>query len=360
MQGDAALDARDRVRIDALVEKMHQARDLDVFVDIVLRGLLDLIPSIDASYAEMRPADRTVALRVLPPPPPEFLGEALPLLRERITDNPLAAHFLRTGDTRALTWDDVVEDMDEFRRSDLFPLFFDRLGISSQMVVALPAPEGVVIGFGLNRGVEGFSERDRGVLNALRPHLAAAHRAVQTKREADQWRSVLAAEGWAVILVDGQGTVVPSVPQGPEPALRIGFPLEPGEPLPAALRNVIVDQVAGYGADQLAARSAPVRLAAAGADFDAWVVPSPVPPHVVLVKPRGVDREALADLGLSSRQIDVAAVLAEGGTNRQIAARLQLAEATVKKHLEHIFARLGVDNRAAAVAVIRSARSAAG
>ncbi len=357
MRGDAALSASDRVGVDALVERMHGADDFDGFVDVVLRGLMVLIPSINVSYGEMNPADQTAVFVVYPPLPAEVMGELVPVVRRRLLDNPLVAHFLRTGDTRALMWSDVVEDMEEFRRSEIFPLFFDRFGISTQMAVTIPAPEGVVVGIGLNRGEEGFGERDRAVLNALRPHLAAAHRAMQTRREADQWRTVLAAEGWAVVLVDSQGYVVRSVPHGPEPALRIGFPLEPGEPLPEPLGGVVVAHVGGYGSDQLASRSAPVRIEAAGVGFDAWVVPSPVPPHVVLVKPQGVDRRALLDLGLSSRQADVAAALAEGGTNRQIATRLGMAEATVKKHLEHIFARLGVDNRAAAVAVIRSARS---
>jgi DNA-binding NarL/FixJ family response regulator len=42
--------------------------------------------------------------------------------------------------------------------------------------------------------------------------------------------------------------------------------------------------------------------------------------------------------------------VAAGYSNGQIARRLQVSEATVAKHLENIFARLQVTNRAAAVA----------
>ena len=356
MRGDRALTAGDRTRVDALVDRMHGAENLAEFVQIVLKGLLDLIPAIDASYAEMAPANQRFVVEVRPQPPPEFMERVIARMRERVTQNPLVAHFLRTGDTRALTWDDVVDDMEEFRQSDFFRLLSEGMGIESQMAVGLPAPEGVVVGFGLNRGAEGFSDRDRSVLNALRPHLAAAHRAIRSRYEANQWRSVLTAEGWAVVLVDGNGTVTRSVPAGPEPALQIGFPLEPGEVLPSPLREAVVDVAEGYVVAEPAARRGPIRVDAAGAGFDAWVVPSPIPPHVVLVKPRGIDRSAVLALGLSPRQVDVAAALAEGGTNRQIARRLGMAEATVKKHLEHIFARLGVDNRGAAVATIRAAR----
>jgi DNA-binding NarL/FixJ family response regulator len=42
--------------------------------------------------------------------------------------------------------------------------------------------------------------------------------------------------------------------------------------------------------------------------------------------------------------------VARGATNRDAAARLFVSEATVKTHLVHIYAKLGVSDRAAAVA----------
>ena len=53
--------------------------------------------------------------------------------------------------------------------------------------------------------------------------------------------------------------------------------------------------------------------------------------------------------GLSSREIDVLTALARGQSNKQIAKALHLSEATVKTHLLHIYAKLGVDSRTAAV-----------
>jgi ATP/maltotriose-dependent transcriptional regulator MalT len=44
-------------------------------------------------------------------------------------------------------------------------------------------------------------------------------------------------------------------------------------------------------------------------------------------------------------------VIAAGGTNRSAAARLLVSEATVKTHLLHIYDKLGVRDRAAAVAI---------
>lgn len=45
--------------------------------------------------------------------------------------------------------------------------------------------------------------------------------------------------------------------------------------------------------------------------------------------------------------------VAEGKANRAIARTLFISEATVKTHLVHVFEKLGVDNRTAAVTAAR-------
>jgi NarL family two-component system response regulator YdfI len=52
---------------------------------------------------------------------------------------------------------------------------------------------------------------------------------------------------------------------------------------------------------------------------------------------------------LTPRELEVLDVLAEGLSNRAIAARLQISEHTVKFHISSIFAKLGAENRTDAV-----------
>ncbi len=54
--------------------------------------------------------------------------------------------------------------------------------------------------------------------------------------------------------------------------------------------------------------------------------------------------------GLSAREVEVLKLVAAGKTNREIAAEMVISEHTVSRHLQNIFAKLGVSSRAAATA----------
>jgi DNA-binding NarL/FixJ family response regulator len=56
-----------------------------------------------------------------------------------------------------------------------------------------------------------------------------------------------------------------------------------------------------------------------------------------------------AEEALTGREIEVLELVARGSSNADVAARLFISEATVKTHLLHIFGKLGVDDRTAAV-----------
>jgi len=56
-------------------------------------------------------------------------------------------------------------------------------------------------------------------------------------------------------------------------------------------------------------------------------------------------REPAVDHGLSAREREVLALLAEGRSNREIASALSVTLATVKSHLVRIYAKLEAKNR---------------
>ncbi|MEV0390394.1 response regulator transcription factor [Nonomuraea sp. NPDC050643] len=73
-------------------------------------------------------------------------------------------------------------------------------------------------------------------------------------------------------------------------------------------------------------------------------------PSVAGVLARGAREAGRRPSPLSPRETEVLGLIARGSTNREVAARLFITEATVKTHLLHIFAKLEVKDRAAAVA----------
>lgn len=93
-----------------------------------------------------------------------------------------------------------------------------------------------------------------------------------------------------------------------------------------------------------------VRAVAAGG---VWIDPS-LPRRLFAEFQRraaGPAEPATADAGLSRREREVLACIAYGASNRAIAAKLSISHETVKTHIRHVFAKLGVRNRVEAALV---------
>ncbi|WP_020658282.1 response regulator [Amycolatopsis benzoatilytica] len=89
--------------------------------------------------------------------------------------------------------------------------------------------------------------------------------------------------------------------------------------------------------------AAAVRNAAAG-----QTVLAPAVAH------RLMNRMRTPAAALSGREIEVLGLVADGLSNVEISKRLFLSQATVKSHLVHIYSKLAVDSRTAAVAAAQA------
>ncbi len=102
------------------------------------------------------------------------------------------------------------------------------------------------------------------------------------------------------------------------------------------------------GRDEIAAA---IRAAASGQavldpGVQARLVQAVVTGHSVT---RGVAASTVAPDGLTPREVDVLTLIAEGLSNREIANRLFVSEATVKTHINNLFAKAQLRDRAHAV-----------
>jgi DNA-binding CsgD family transcriptional regulator len=71
--------------------------------------------------------------------------------------------------------------------------------------------------------------------------------------------------------------------------------------------------------------------------------------------PFGPWNQSLPALGLTRREDEVLRWVARGKSNREIADALSIAPGTVKKHLDHIYAKLGVTTRTEAAVKVATA-----
>lgn len=345
------LDERDALAVLGLVEALTTAQTIDEYAVMAMTGLTELIPCVDASFNELNPSAGRIRWSAFPEN--SLMDHYAPLFAELMLQNPLVRYFDETADTRAMMWSDLAT-LDQIQQTDLHQQMFGPLGVYSQMALVLPAPPGIIVGFAVNTGVDGFSERDRAVMNTLRPHLAHYYRVIQLRNELSGQQPGPKPRGWTGALANREGVVEAVSDNARQLEEESGVRLTEGEPLPEPLRASFAAGVSGYAPSQPAVLSRSTRISNEANGVAGWHVPGPVAPHVVIVQAEvDVASQRLEAAGLSPRQVDVALQLAEGGTNRALAQRLGIAEGTLRKHLERIYRALEVNDRATAIARIR-------
>jgi DNA-binding response OmpR family regulator/DNA-binding CsgD family transcriptional regulator len=119
----------------------------------------------------------------------------------------------------------------------------------------------------------------------------------------------------------------------------------------AVLRQMLALRHEGAG------NSAQCQLDVGGVQLECAML-SPIGPDELLFrlseKRAGEDASQLQQLGVTSREAEVLLWLSRGKSNREIGEILGISPRTVNKHLEQVFVKLGVENRASAAA--RAAR----
>jgi hypothetical protein len=258
---------------------------------------------------------------------------SLRVLGELGSENPLLRHLLSTGDGSALRISDLAT-AEEFHATRLYQKLYAKMGMEYQMSVTLPAPAPMVFAVVLGHGDHDFSERDRAVMNTLRPYLAQAWRNV---RDHEHLRSLVAVaqdaastQGWgAIVLCSPPAELVP----GALVTLYryFGRPSK-ASPFPARVERWLLAQRDLHSdgsslelgrplAAQLDGRRALLRYLPAQRAHPGAIIVS----EDVLAA--GQDLELL---GLSPREGQVVHLLIAGLSNAVIAERLRLAPGTVR------------------------------
>jgi DNA-binding CsgD family transcriptional regulator len=344
----ASLSGADlRATLDFVAE-VHEFESIERFRGGVLPGLLRLVPGDLVGYNEVEPGGEAMTL-TYPVQTPEWAGVELARLAH---EHPLIASQA-SGDRSTHAISDFLGPR-EFRALELYAELYRRIGAEDQIAFGLPGP--AVIGIAWNRAGRGFSERDRALLELLRPHLAGAHRrVVERDRSAARLAALergLAEQDAAILVLDGAGSVT-DASEGASALLAAYFPAPHGRTgLPAALAAWL-ELPTGLGGPT------PLTIDGPRGRLTVRAVTLPHGGRLLCIDEEPLPTpERLRELGLTRRQAEVLSLLATGSSVEEIAGALFLSRATVRKHLEHVYARLGVHTRAEAVARALSGASA--
>ncbi len=172
----------------------------------------------------------------------------------------------------------------------------------------------------------------------IRVHLAGAQLVASVHAAID-------AAGHALFAAGDDGTLRWATPGAARLLAGLG---QPGEGLPAAICALWRDPAAGDAVD-LAGGDGD------GASLDIRLVGRIGPGELLLrvapSRPSRDEARVRAQLPVTAREAEVLIWLTRGKSNRDIAEILGLSPRTVNKHLEQIYAKLGIENRSSAVAL---------
>ncbi len=281
-------------------------------------------------------------------------------LARNAANHPLISHYARTRDGRAYKLSDFVT-REQLHQLGAYKEIFSVAGVEHQIAFTLPSQPTLIIGLALSRaGRRDFDERDRSLLNLARPHLVQAYRNVAAyTRLQGTLRALsrgLAERGEGVVTFTREGAIEFVSPIATT-LLQARFPGWSGRAgrLPHELAEALAAARAANGHPSGGpAAGTPMLVPGEGRTLVARLVAGRAAdePDAILLEARSepLDVTAVRALGLTTRQAEVLRLIALGRSTEQVAHDLRIAPATVRKHLEHVYDRLGVTSRTQAVA----------
>jgi DNA-binding CsgD family transcriptional regulator len=317
--------------LEGALRFLHEATDVagpDPFPPHLLETLRTLIGCEWASYCELdRPGERLLELVESPVPDDDGSDEVFWAI---VSEHPLCMAQAQ-GRFDALKLSDF-HTRRELRRLGVYAEWFRPAGIEFELEVALPSPPSHTRTFLFDDARHDFGERERTLLNLLQPHLLQLYDAAGMRRRGEVARRLIqaAADSASACVLVTEGAMEPV-----------------GERAREWLRSYFPD---GFPAEWLRRRRGPASMTVERETGTLLI--EYVPDDLLILQERRQDDDA----ALTPREHEVIALVADGLRNIEIAERLWVSPATVRKHLENIYDKLGVHTRTAAVAHVQRSR----
>jgi DNA-binding CsgD family transcriptional regulator/uncharacterized protein YjiS (DUF1127 family) len=320
-----------RRAVRALAE-LSELEDIAQYPQSSARLVRRLIPCEIASFTLVDPGRTATAAA----DPVEGLSQDDGAVFARYApQHPLISHFASTQDPAALRISDFMTRR-QLHATELYDYIYRPIATEYQLAVSAPSTlrPSAIVGLTVSRSRRDFTEAERELLELVAPQFRSTLRRLSDRALIDAMLAARDNSGAGVALIDSDGLIV----RATTPARDAG--LSAGEPLPRPLQEM------------LTAGSRRLQLSLGDSLLSAELIPDVgVGLRAVRLTPvqRPPDAAALRGLGVTPRQAEVLALIVRGRTTGQIAVQLRISARTVEKHLEAVYARLGVANRSQAI-----------
>jgi DNA-binding CsgD family transcriptional regulator len=248
-----------------------------------------------------------------------------------------------------------------WQRTGLFAEVIRRLEVEDDLGLDVALDSGMILSFCVWRRGWTFRPEERTLFDLLGPHVrqawAQSERMKRTGLGEGLPESVEWALGHGVIRVDARGRVL-------EWSARTRAQLESFTGVPRSTAHLPAPLMAWFRTQCARLRQrrpvedphAVLRLDGENATLDVQFAADPGRDQYYLVleeKRMVADPALLGPLGLSAREQEVLFWIAQGKANQAVGLILRISVHTVKRHLEKIYGKLGVDGRHAAAVLAR-------
>jgi DNA-binding CsgD family transcriptional regulator len=238
----------------------------------------------------------------------------------------------------------------QFHRTGLFNEVYKFMGADEQMCLGLEVMPNQVVSCTLNRERRDFTERDRAMLGALKPHLINAFRNAYALEQLEREREYLAeVADKGVLVLDREA----NLRFASEAALRLlqkYFEKFKDGKLPGDLRDFVKDQLRQVS-EEYFEPSAPFHVSNENSELRIRLIfdLDRDELRLILEESEKLSPYIFRDVGFTTRESEVLYWIQMGKTNDVIATLCGCSTRTVQKHVEHIREKLNVETRTAAV-----------
>lgn len=353
----------------SFVQRLRSPCSLEEFPTQVLSNLPTVISSELNFYSSLNLQTQTLlSSQTFPLIDSAEIERIKRVAQQYFYTHPLVRNFAETGDGTAYKISDFISPNQLHGLEGVYGQFLRPLEAEEQLAIVLPIATNNPVERHLHRVKEihcaalcrnqrSFSERDRLILNLLRPYILQAYKnAGVFTRMQQEWTQInQAMNHLGVIFLTMDGQVQLMTERASHLLMQYFQPSfwQAGN-LPEDLQHWVKYQLSLLTqSSEIHPPSLPLRLEQGGNQLIIrFVCDRPNDQYLLLLeeqKIRSLSIELLELLGLTKREAEVLFWVAQDKNNSEIATLLKCRDGTVKKHLEHVYQKLNVQTRMAAV-----------